>query len=178
MLFIIVFLQTKCTKICGLLSILPLITLLKCWLTKRLMNCYAKEYILTFIHSVFHPSFYSMKNWEGLKVKIPPLCCCPCLSLNLCHTVLLVFFCFVFLLFHCLQWSNDNQSDLVEAAGSLFRHALSILMPNGASTRQLPPSVAAIGPKSRVRFPLGMGHASEYIRHRVALIGYVHPRPL
>ncbi|XP_027028274.2 ubiquinone biosynthesis monooxygenase COQ6, mitochondrial isoform X1 [Tachysurus fulvidraco] len=76
-------------------------------------------------------------------------------------------------------WSNENQSDLVEAAGSLFRHALSIVMPNGASTRQLPPSVAAIGPKSRVMFPLGMGHASEYIRHRVALIGdaahRVHP---
>ncbi|XP_053488752.1 ubiquinone biosynthesis monooxygenase COQ6, mitochondrial isoform X1 [Ictalurus furcatus] len=76
-------------------------------------------------------------------------------------------------------WSNENQSDLVEAAGSLFRHALSVLMPNGASSRQLPPSVSAIGPKSRVMFPLGMGHASEYIRHRVALIGdaahRVHP---
>ncbi|XP_060790230.1 ubiquinone biosynthesis monooxygenase COQ6, mitochondrial [Neoarius graeffei] len=76
-------------------------------------------------------------------------------------------------------WSNENQSDLVEAAGSLFRHTLSILMPDGASTRQLPPSVAAVGPKSRVMFPLGMGHASEYIRHRVALIGdaahRVHP---
>lgn len=73
-------------------------------------------------------------------------------------------------------WSNEN---LVEAAGSLFRHALSMVMPNGASTRQLPPSVAAIGPKSRVMFPLGMGHASEYVRHRVALIGdaahRVHP---
>lgn len=84
----------------------------------------------------------------------------------------LVWFCFLL-----LQWSNENQSDLVDAAGSLFRHALSILMPNGASSRQLPPSVAAIGPKSRVMFPLGMGHASEYIRHRVALIGYVHRSP-
>lgn len=82
------------------------------------------------------------------------------------------------LFFHSLQWSNENQSDLVEAAGSLFRHALSVLMPNGASSRQLPPSVSAIGPKSRVMFPLGMGHASEYIRHRVALIGYVHLKPL
>uniref|UniRef100_A0AAR2J4H6 Ubiquinone biosynthesis monooxygenase COQ6, mitochondrial n=1 Tax=Pygocentrus nattereri TaxID=42514 RepID=A0AAR2J4H6_PYGNA len=76
-------------------------------------------------------------------------------------------------------WSNENQSDLIEAAGSLFRTALSVLMPNGTSTRQLPPSVAGIGPKSRVMFPLGMGHASEYIRHRVALIGdaahRVHP---
>uniref|UniRef100_A0A669C2X8 Ubiquinone biosynthesis monooxygenase COQ6, mitochondrial n=1 Tax=Oreochromis niloticus TaxID=8128 RepID=A0A669C2X8_ORENI len=76
-------------------------------------------------------------------------------------------------------WSNENQSDLIETAGSLFRGALSALMPSAGSPRQLPPSVAGIGPKSRVMFPLGMGHASEYIRHRVALIGdaahRVHP---
>lgn len=76
-------------------------------------------------------------------------------------------------------WSNDNQSELIETAGSLFRSALSVLMPSAGSARQLPPSVAGIGPKSRVMFPLGMGHASEYIRHRVALIGdaahRVHP---
>lgn len=76
-------------------------------------------------------------------------------------------------------WSNENQSELIETAGSLFRSALSLLMPSSGSARQLPPSVAAIGPKSRVMFPLGMGHASEYIRHRVALIGdaahRVHP---
>ncbi|XP_057715937.1 ubiquinone biosynthesis monooxygenase COQ6, mitochondrial isoform X2 [Corythoichthys intestinalis] len=76
-------------------------------------------------------------------------------------------------------WSNENQSELVEKAGSLFRSALSAVMPSTGSPRQLPPSVAGIGPKSRVMFPLGMGHASEYIRHRVALIGdaahRVHP---
>ncbi|KAL3968974.1 cathepsin B [Sarotherodon galilaeus] len=76
-------------------------------------------------------------------------------------------------------WSNENQSDLIETAGSLFRGALSAIMPSAGSPRQLPPSVAGIGPKSRVMFPLGMGHASEYIRHRVALIGdaahRVHP---
>uniref|UniRef100_A0AAQ5ZXQ0 Ubiquinone biosynthesis monooxygenase COQ6, mitochondrial n=1 Tax=Amphiprion ocellaris TaxID=80972 RepID=A0AAQ5ZXQ0_AMPOC len=53
------------------------------------------------------------------------------------------------------------------------------IMPSAGSPRQLPPSVAGIGPKTRVMFPLGMGHASEYIRHRVALIGdaahRVHP---
>ncbi|XP_032402790.1 ubiquinone biosynthesis monooxygenase COQ6, mitochondrial [Xiphophorus hellerii] len=76
-------------------------------------------------------------------------------------------------------WSNENQSDLVETAGALFRGALSAIMPSAGSPRQLPPSVAGIGPKSRVMFPLGVGHASEYIRHRVALIGdaahRVHP---
>ncbi|XP_061700563.1 ubiquinone biosynthesis monooxygenase COQ6, mitochondrial [Syngnathoides biaculeatus] len=76
-------------------------------------------------------------------------------------------------------WSNENQSELVETAGSLFRSALAAIMPSAGSPRQLPPSVAGIGPKSRVMFPLGMGHASEYIRHRVALIGdaahRVHP---
>ena len=69
------------------------------------------------------------------------------------------------------QWSNENQSELVETAGSLFRKALSALMPSAGSPRQLPPSVAGIGPKSRLSFPLGVGHAAEYIRHRVALIG-------
>uniref|UniRef100_A0A3Q3A1P8 Coenzyme Q6, monooxygenase n=1 Tax=Kryptolebias marmoratus TaxID=37003 RepID=A0A3Q3A1P8_KRYMA len=76
-------------------------------------------------------------------------------------------------------WSNESHSDLIETAGSLFRGALSAIMPSAGSPRQLPPSVAGIGPKSRVMFPLGMGHASEYIRHRVALIGdaahRVHP---
>lgn len=76
-------------------------------------------------------------------------------------------------------WSNENQSKLIETAGSVFRGALSAIMPSAGSPRQLPPSVAGIGPKSRAMFPLGMGHASDYIRHRVALIGdaahRVHP---
>ncbi|KAF7201877.1 ubiquinone biosynthesis monooxygenase COQ6, mitochondrial [Nothobranchius furzeri] len=76
-------------------------------------------------------------------------------------------------------WNNENHSDLIETASSLFRGALSTMTPSAGSPRQLPPSVAGIGPKSRVMFPLGMGHASEYIRQRVALIGdaahRVHP---
>lgn len=69
------------------------------------------------------------------------------------------------------KWNNENQSELIETAGSLFRSALSAIMPSAGSPRQLPPSVAGIGPKSRVMFPLGVGHASEYVRHRAALIG-------
>ncbi|XP_013868457.1 ubiquinone biosynthesis monooxygenase COQ6, mitochondrial [Austrofundulus limnaeus] len=76
-------------------------------------------------------------------------------------------------------WSNENHSDLIETAGSVFRGTLSAIMPSAGSPRQLPPSVAGIDPKSRVMFPLAMGHAAEYVKHRVALIGdaahRVHP---
>ncbi|XP_053552671.1 ubiquinone biosynthesis monooxygenase COQ6, mitochondrial isoform X1 [Bombina bombina] len=76
-------------------------------------------------------------------------------------------------------WSNESQLDLISSAGSLFQSAFSILMPSGTSVRQLPPSVSQVDSTSRAAFPLGMGHATEYVRHRVALIGdaahRVHP---
>uniref|UniRef100_A0A8V0XLM5 Ubiquinone biosynthesis monooxygenase COQ6, mitochondrial n=1 Tax=Gallus gallus TaxID=9031 RepID=A0A8V0XLM5_CHICK len=76
-------------------------------------------------------------------------------------------------------WSNVNHSDFIDAAGAMFRSALSLLKPSGTAVRQLPPSVANVDPESRAVFPLGMGHATEYVRHRVALIGdaahRVHP---
>uniref|UniRef100_V9KLF4 Ubiquinone biosynthesis monooxygenase COQ6, mitochondrial n=3 Tax=Callorhinchus milii TaxID=7868 RepID=V9KLF4_CALMI len=76
-------------------------------------------------------------------------------------------------------WSNENHSELVDTASSMFRSALSFLNPTGTSVRQLPPSVAHIDPQSRAMFPLGLGHATKYVGHRVALIGdaahRVHP---
>ncbi|XP_015281841.1 PREDICTED: ubiquinone biosynthesis monooxygenase COQ6, mitochondrial [Gekko japonicus] len=76
-------------------------------------------------------------------------------------------------------WSNANHSDFIDTAGSMFRSALSLLMPSRSAARQLPPSVAKVDPKSRAVFPLGLGHATEYVQHRVALIGdaahRVHP---
>uniref|UniRef100_A0A8D0C1C6 Ubiquinone biosynthesis monooxygenase COQ6, mitochondrial n=1 Tax=Salvator merianae TaxID=96440 RepID=A0A8D0C1C6_SALMN len=76
-------------------------------------------------------------------------------------------------------WSNAHHSDFIDTAGSIFRSAVSVLMPSGTSARQLPPSVAKVDPKSRAVFPLGLGHATEYVQHRVALIGdaahRVHP---
>lgn len=86
------------------------------------------------------------------------------------------FFCLLALFFFLWesvhgQWSNENQSELTETAGAVFRSALSAIMPSAGSPRQLPPSVAGIGPKTRVMFPLGVGHAAEYVRHRAALIG-------
>ncbi|XP_048340841.1 ubiquinone biosynthesis monooxygenase COQ6, mitochondrial [Sphaerodactylus townsendi] len=76
-------------------------------------------------------------------------------------------------------WSNADHSDFIDTAGSLFRSAVSVLMPSGSAARQLPPSVAKVDPKSRAVFPLGLGHATEYVQHRLALIGdaahRVHP---
>nr|XP_056707268.1 ubiquinone biosynthesis monooxygenase COQ6, mitochondrial [Euleptes europaea] len=76
-------------------------------------------------------------------------------------------------------WSNANHSDFIDTAGSMFRSAVSLLMPSVSVARQLPPSVAKVDPKSRAVFPLGLGHATQYVQHRVALIGdaahRIHP---
>ncbi|NWJ07883.1 COQ6 monooxygenase, partial [Crypturellus undulatus] len=76
-------------------------------------------------------------------------------------------------------WSNINHTDFIDAAGAMFRSAISVLRPSGTAIRQLPPSVAKVDPESRALFPLGVGHATQYVQHRVALIGdaahRVHP---
>lgn len=76
-------------------------------------------------------------------------------------------------------WSSEHHSDFISSAGSLLRSAVSFISPSGSSARQLPPSVSGVRDKSRAAFPLGLGHATEYTRHRVALIGdaahRVHP---
>ncbi|KAM8807451.1 ubiquinone biosynthesis monooxygenase COQ6, mitochondrial [Eudromia elegans] len=76
-------------------------------------------------------------------------------------------------------WSNINHTDFIDAAGAMFRSAISVLRPSGTAVRQLPPSVAKVDPESRALFPLGLGHATQYVQHRVALIGdaahRVHP---
>ncbi|KAM4013074.1 ubiquinone biosynthesis monooxygenase COQ6, mitochondrial [Anomaloglossus baeobatrachus] len=76
-------------------------------------------------------------------------------------------------------WSSEHHSDFISSAGSLLRSAVLFLQPSGSSSRQLPPSVSHLGDKSRAAFPLGLSHATEYIRQRMALIGdaahRVHP---
>ncbi|KAM9067373.1 ubiquinone biosynthesis monooxygenase COQ6, mitochondrial [Sarcophilus harrisii] len=76
-------------------------------------------------------------------------------------------------------WSDANHTDFIDSAGSMLQYAVTFLQPTKSSARQLPPSVAKVGPKSRALFPLGLGHAVEYVRPRVALIGdaahRVHP---
>ncbi|XP_064148797.1 ubiquinone biosynthesis monooxygenase COQ6, mitochondrial isoform X3 [Loxodonta africana] len=76
-------------------------------------------------------------------------------------------------------WSDANHTDFVDSVGTMLQHAVALLKPTKVSARQLPPSVARVDAKSRVLFPLGLGHAAEYVRPRVALIGdaahRVHP---
>uniref|UniRef100_S4RFM3 Coenzyme Q6 monooxygenase n=1 Tax=Petromyzon marinus TaxID=7757 RepID=S4RFM3_PETMA len=76
-------------------------------------------------------------------------------------------------------WSENNRSELVDTANSVFRSLLMVLLPWGTSVRQLPPSVSGVDPASRASFPLGLGHATNYVRPRLALIGdaahRVHP---
>lgn len=76
-------------------------------------------------------------------------------------------------------WSSEHHSEFISSANSVLRSVISLLRPSGTSARQLPPSVSGVGEKSRAAFPLGLGHATEYVRQRVALIGdaahRVHP---
>ncbi|XP_059546771.1 ubiquinone biosynthesis monooxygenase COQ6, mitochondrial isoform X1 [Myotis daubentonii] len=76
-------------------------------------------------------------------------------------------------------WSDANHTDFVDSASTMLHYAVAFLKPTKVSARQLPPSVAKVDAKSRVLFPLGLGHAAEYVRPRLALIGdaahRVHP---
>ncbi|KAF4017635.1 hypothetical protein G4228_009260 [Cervus hanglu yarkandensis] len=76
-------------------------------------------------------------------------------------------------------WSDVNHTDFIDSAGSMLQSAVAFLKPTRVSARQLPPSVARVDARSRVLFPLGLGHAAEYVRPRLALIGdaahRVHP---
>ena len=68
-------------------------------------------------------------------------------------------------------WSDVNHTDFIDSVGSMLQSAVAFLKPTRVSARQLPPSVARVDAKSRVLFPLGLGHAAEYVRPRLALIG-------
>ncbi|KAJ8793829.1 hypothetical protein J1605_019250 [Eschrichtius robustus] len=80
---------------------------------------------------------------------------------------------------HALTKQLEAVSDFIDSAGSMLQYAVAFLKPTKISARQLPPSVARVDAKSRVLFPLGLGHAAEYVRPRLALIGdaahRVHP---
>uniref|UniRef100_UPI0035901FE2 ubiquinone biosynthesis monooxygenase COQ6, mitochondrial-like n=1 Tax=Myxine glutinosa TaxID=7769 RepID=UPI0035901FE2 len=76
-------------------------------------------------------------------------------------------------------WSDSRRSEFTDNASAAFRSALSLILPTGSPVRQLPPSVASIDPGSRATFPLGLGHATDYVAPRLVLVGdaahRVHP---
>ncbi|XP_022088641.1 ubiquinone biosynthesis monooxygenase COQ6, mitochondrial-like [Acanthaster planci] len=76
-------------------------------------------------------------------------------------------------------WDDSHKDQMATSAGEFLNSMLSFVQPDGSAVRQLPPSVSSISSASRAMFPLSLGHASHYVKPRVALIGdaahRVHP---
>ncbi|XP_038072685.1 ubiquinone biosynthesis monooxygenase COQ6, mitochondrial-like [Patiria miniata] len=76
-------------------------------------------------------------------------------------------------------WDDSRKDQIATSAGQFMNSVLSLVRPDGSGVRQLPPSVSSISPASRAMFPLSLGHASHYVKPRIALIGdaahRVHP---
>ncbi|KAJ7390808.1 Putative ubiquinone biosynthesis monooxygenase [Desmophyllum pertusum] len=78
-------------------------------------------------------------------------------------------------------WEDFDRNPLVDQATRMSYLLASFIQPwtNVASGTQSPPSVSSVEEGSRAMFPYGFGHATEYVRPRLALIGdaahRVHP---
>lgn len=76
-------------------------------------------------------------------------------------------------------WSDDTKHPIANYVNRTFDDLLSNFGRSSRSIQQLPPTVVNIADNSRARFPLGLSHASQYVKTRVALIGdaahRVHP---
>ncbi|XP_068682933.1 ubiquinone biosynthesis monooxygenase COQ6, mitochondrial-like isoform X1 [Montipora foliosa] len=78
-------------------------------------------------------------------------------------------------------WEDCERNPLVDQVMRITHVFATVIQPwtNVASVSQSPPSVSAVAEESRAMFPYGFGHATEYVRPRLALIGdaahRVHP---
>ena len=76
-------------------------------------------------------------------------------------------------------WSDELKDPVADYASQTLDNFLMGIGLGSSASRQLPPTVIGIAPGSRAKFPLGLCHASQYVKTRVALIGdaahRVHP---
>lgn len=76
-------------------------------------------------------------------------------------------------------WKEYEKSGIVNEATQFLDNILKVFDAAPNCMRQLPPSICGIDENSRAAFPLGFGHASNYIRKGAALVGdaahRVHP---
>lgn len=70
-----------------------------------------------------------------------------------------------------LQWKKYSKPALADRAIHFVDSWLQIFQQPTNAIRQLPPSVAECVVGSRAAFPLGFGHATNYVSLGVALVG-------
>lgn len=70
-----------------------------------------------------------------------------------------------------LQWKKYDKKYGVEKAAQFVDGLLKSFNRPSNAVRQLPPSVKACEEGSRAAFPLGFGHATNYVAKGVALVG-------
>lgn len=68
-------------------------------------------------------------------------------------------------------WHEREINPIAVKLGDLLQNVIKNIEPSGNSVRQLPPTIIGVQPDTRACFPLGLTHSSNYVKHRIALIG-------
>lgn len=70
------------------------------------------------------------------------------------------------------QWKVHQTPYITQEATKIVDNVLKLFNVPSNAVRQLPPSVKKVEEGSRAAFPLGFGHATQYVAKGVALVGY------